>query len=64
MLIGANALLVGGVRVEDGAKIGAGATVIGDGVVIGKGARIPPLSHVRCSVDPGSRFGVGEPGRA
>ena len=59
VLIGANALLVGGVRVEDGAEIGAGATVIGDDVVIGEGAKISPLSYVRRSVDPHSRFGGG-----
>ena len=56
VLIGANALLVGGVRVEDGAQIGAGATIIGDDVVIGRGAKIPPLSCVKRSVDPDSRL--------
>lgn len=59
VLIGANALLVGGVRVEDGAQIGAGATIIGDDVVIGRGAKIPPLSCVKRSVDPDSRFSGG-----
>lgn len=59
VLIGAHAMLVGGVRVENGAEIGAGATVIGDGVVIGKGAKISPLSYARHSVDPGSKFGSG-----
>lgn len=64
VLIGANALLVGGVRVEDGAEIGAGATIIGDDVVIGRGAKISPLSCVRRSVDPGSRFGGPGSGQA
>lgn len=53
VLIGAGALVVGGVRVGDGASIGAGACVTGDGVTVGAGARIPPKCLVRLNVPDG-----------
>lgn len=57
VLIGANALVVGGARIEDGVRIGAGAAVMGDGIVIGRGSRISPMSVVRCSMPPNSGAG-------
>ena len=61
VFIGADALVVGGVTIEDGVNIGVGAAIIGDGVVIGHGSTISAMSVVRCSVPPDShvRSGVG-----
>lgn len=53
VIIGANALVVGGVHIEAGARIKAGAAVMGDGVTIGAGAKIGPTCLVRADVPAG-----------
>ena len=50
VFIGANALVVGGVRIGEGACIKAGAAVMGDGVTIGAGAKIEPMRLVQRDV--------------
>lgn len=53
VLIGAGALVVGGVRIGDGASIEAGACVIGDGITVGAGAQVQPKRLVRLPVPAG-----------
>lgn len=59
VFIGADALVVGGVKIEDDSTIGAGATIIGDDIVIGRGSKIGPMSVVRRTVPPNSSLGAG-----
>lgn len=57
VLVGANALIVGGVHIGTGACIKAGAAVMGDGVTIGAGAKIGPACLVRRDVPAGAAVG-------
>lgn len=58
--IGANALIVGGVKIRKGTCIGANAVIIGDDVVIGESCKISPLEKVCESLPPNTRYLCGK----
>lgn len=60
VLIGANALVIGGVKLRKDVSIGANALIIGDDVVIGQGCKISPLEVVKESLPPFTRYVCGE----
>ncbi len=60
VFIGANAIVIGGVKIGKKAIIGANALVIGDDTVIGESSKIAPMELVKQSIPPYTRYSNGK----
>lgn len=60
VFIGANALIIGGVKIGKKTRVGANALIIGNKTVIGEGCKIDPLEIVTESLKPNTHYSHGK----